>query len=112
MKSKPSIRRILLSLLLSLSMVITYLPAAMISYATDDDEPEAVNIDEKSDGVEPQGKEAEDDVTVLAFSSDVHNGGNYSDRNDIAAVQIFTEYTGRYGVSVKSYQQIEEGGTI
>ena len=90
MKSKPSIRRTLLSLLLSLSMVITYLPATMISYATDDDEPEAVTIDAESDGVEPQGKEAEDDVTVLAFSSDVHNGGNNSDRNDIAANRLQT----------------------
>ena len=87
MKSKTGIKRSLLSLLLSLSMVITYLPASMISYATDDD-PEVITYDAESDVDEPQGKEAEDDVTVLAFSSDVHNGGDKSSRNDIAANRL------------------------
>lgn len=87
MKSKTSIKRALLSLMLSLSMVITYLPASMISYATDDD-PEAVTYGAENDGAETQGKGAEDDVTVLAFSSDVHNGGDKSSRNDIAANRL------------------------
>ena len=89
MKSKTSIKRALLSLLLSLSMVITYLPASMISYATDD-EPEVTTYDAESDVDEPQGKEAEDVVTVLAFSSDVHNGGDKSSQNDVAANRLQT----------------------
>ena len=69
MKEKHKIKSMLLALLLSLAMVVTYLPASMIAYAGT----EGGDDTAAEEPVKASAKAASDGSTVLAFTSDTHN---------------------------------------
>ena len=92
MKSRNKITSTLLALLLSLSMIVTYLPASMIAYADDGVGNSAVEL---KDEAAPALRAAKTG-TVLTFSSDVHNqsGNQAANRLGSWVDQVKNDYGG------------------
>ena len=82
MKGRKSIKSTLLALLLSLAMIISYMPAWMIAYADDGNSTTAESVGAAT--------KAAGDSTVLAFTSDVHNGTRQGSESNVSANRLDT----------------------